>query len=93
MSQNLAEDQKTKKSSRAEVKVQTKQEKKTDERIAFLVTNLSLLALRLGEGPGPWLRLWSKAYINKCNTWRTDENVRMCCLFITVQLKNLAYWQ
>ena len=36
----------------AKVKVQTNPRKKTDKRIAFLVTNLSLLALQLG-GPGP----------------------------------------
>ena len=35
----------------------TNQEKETDERIAVLVTNLSLLALRLGEGPPPSPRL------------------------------------
>ena len=37
-----------KRSSPAEVKVETKQEKETHERIAFSVTNLSLLELRLG---------------------------------------------
>ena len=50
-----------KKSSRSHVKVNTNQEKETDETIAVLVANLSLLALRLG-GLGrrpfpPWLRL------------------------------------
>ena len=34
-------------------KVKTKLEKETEERIVFLVTNFSLLALRLGEGAGP----------------------------------------
>ena len=34
------------------VKVNTKQEKETDERIAVLVTNLSLLELRLEGGAG-----------------------------------------
>ena len=51
---------KTKRSS-PRVKVNTNQEKETDERIAVLVENLSLLALRLEELGGrpfpPWLRL------------------------------------
>ena len=65
---------KTKRSSRSRVKVNTNQEKETDERIAVLVTNLSLLALRLGGGGRPfppWLRLcclytkfWNKIFIN-----------------------------
>ena len=42
------EPKKTKRSLRSRVKVNTNQEKEIDERIAVLVTKLSLLALRLG---------------------------------------------
>ena len=42
------EPNKTKRSLRSRVKVNTNQEKEIDERIAVLVTKLSLLALRLG---------------------------------------------
>ena len=44
---------KTKRSLRSRVKVNTNQEKEIDERIAVLVTKLSLLALRLGGGCPP----------------------------------------
>ena len=42
------EPKKTKRSLRSRVKVNTNQEKEIDERIAVLITKLSLLALRLG---------------------------------------------
>ena len=47
------EQKKTKRSSRSHVMVNTNQKKETDERIVFLVTSLSLLALQLGGVGGP----------------------------------------
>ena len=38
--------------------MKTKQEKETEERLAILVTNLWLLALRFEGARAPWLRLW-----------------------------------
>ena len=56
------EQKKTKRSSWSRVKVNTNQEKETDERIAVLVTNLSLLALG-GGGRAPCPPLPGYAYV------------------------------
>ena len=42
-----------------------KKEKETEKRIAFLVANLSWLALLLGEARAPWLRLYVEPLVGK----------------------------
>ena len=72
------EQKKTIRSSRSRVKVNTNQEK--DERIAVLVTNLSLLALQLGDGvgglPTPFPHATPMLFIHKIFEQNFDQYVQ-----------------